>query len=1256
MNTFAAMSISGSVYLLDVINLTVDHVGAGTFVTNDMAGVVATGAGQSIELHSNGNLTLDSVVSADQKAGAVRLQAGTSITQTATGLITANQFSAQSNGLIDLCHIANDVNVFAAMSTSGSVSFLDAIDLTVDHVGAGTFVTNDLIGVIATGESQNIELNSNGKLALNQQVASNLGTGTVRLQGDTNVTQTAVGLITANQLSAQSKGPIDLSHVANDVNTFAALSASGSVYFLDANDLTIDHVGPGTCVTTDLSGVVANGVGQNIELHSNGKLTLNLQLASDQNTGTVRLQGDNNITQNGTGLIIANQFSAQSNGLIDLSQGKNEVNTFAAMSISGSVYLLDVINLTVDHVGSGTFVTTDLSGVVATGAGQSIELHSNGKLTLNQQMASDLGTGTIRLQGDTNVTQAAAGVITANQFSAQSNGMIDLSHVANDVNAFAALSTSGSVFFLDAIDLTIDHVDPGKLVTTDLSGVVTAGVGQSIELHSNGKLTLDLQVASEQATGTVRLQGDTNITQTATGVITSNQLSAQSNGLIDLSHVANDVNTFAALSTSGSVYFLDANDLTINHVGPGTCVTTDLSGVVASGVGQNIELHSNGKLTLNQQVASDLGTGTVRLQGDTSVTQAAAGVITANQFSAQSNGLIDLSQGKNEVNTFAATSVNKSISFYDKSKLTVGTVAGGTCVAATQTGVTALGVDGVVELHAKSLMTTSTGVVRADTVNLLSENDLLSETSIGSGKINYTKLETDYNVTDWSLILNSNPSSFSVVTLNLNISGTKNGAPVIGSVWVDVNPEKAGATVQLNQFSATGDVVLTSKGLDQPGTLNINNVSADGHVLIYTESAGANVALGYVHSGLTVCNSIVVDAGGTLSQLKGPNPYMISTGTHLSSTGALTDLGMILRQLGPDLTIPAGSVPLDAASQLSAIYANYDFFQIEKTFPSPSESIIRPLQVNSIQVTIGQGDETGWHYTILWGDGKKDENVKLTNSMNGASSQISHLYDTLNSTAKYEISVTVFIDQSISLATHSNGVSTFYEQRTLKASALASAVPPPPSIFATQKQVPLTPVPVIAVSPLGFTQPFVKAPDEIQLGTTEVQNLTKKKFLTLSLIPEDDSEPVALSMTEEGILKIVEGSKEEQSQLQLELLNADRLIEQFKGLPDGRYRLKLHRNLGDETLDERTVLETIIINGAPLNPVEEIIEQLRRNLDRKTESDRDVKAENGGASLMPIPNETSSVSGSQREIKLPTRSVSENVVTRNLATVMQDRS
>ena len=193
---------------------------------------------------------------------------------------------------------------------------------------------------------------------------------------------------------------------------------------------------------------------------------------------------------------------------------------------------------------------------------------------------------------------------------------------------------------------------------------------------------------------------------------------------------------------------------------------------------------------------------------------------------------------------------------------------------------------------------------------------------------------------------------------------------------------------------------------------------------------------------------------------------------------------------------------------------------------------------------------------------------------------------------------------------------TYFEQQELRTKVAVNAVPPPASLFYTPELVHVAQVQTLALAPVIFVQPLVNQPDEILLVPDDVQSFDKQKYLKLLLIPEDGSEVKELSLVD-GVLKYAPGDKN--TQLDLSILNGNQLIEQFKNLPDGRYRLNLYRTLGDEILDERTVLETVISNGVPTNPVEEIIDQLRRNLDREIEADKADGADGKGAGLNIVP-------------------------------------
>src|SRR5262249_13459267 len=141
-----------------------------------------------------------------------------------------------------------------------------------------------------------------------------------------------------------------------------------------------------------------------------------------------------------------------------------------------------------------------------------------------------------------------------------------------------------------------------------------------------------LNAAVTAGTATVRLNSGTTITQNAAGIITAANLAAVAHGTIDLcvTGAPNQVTgTFAADATTGpagsAVLFQNGPGFTVGTV-PGDACAAGATGV--RGNNADIDLVSaTGPLALNAAV--NAGTGTVRLNSGTTVTQAAAGVITA---------------------------------------------------------------------------------------------------------------------------------------------------------------------------------------------------------------------------------------------------------------------------------------------------------------------------------------------------------------------------------------------------------------------------------------------------------------------------------------------------------------------------------------------------------------------------------------------------------------------------------------------------
>src|SRR5262249_6844978 len=148
------------------------------------------------------------------------------------------------------------------------------------------------------------------------------------------------------------------------------------------------------------------------------------------------------------------------------------------------------------------------------------------------------------------------------------NGLIDLCDADNDVTTFAATSTTDAVYFHDVNEFTVGTVTGGALVTVTQIGVTA---GTDAPLHARTNLTIEEPV---QATNTVGLEAVTGfVKQTATGKIVADALSVQADDLIDLCESANNnVNTFAATSTTDSVYYHDLDGVKIDTVAGGTCV------------------------------------------------------------------------------------------------------------------------------------------------------------------------------------------------------------------------------------------------------------------------------------------------------------------------------------------------------------------------------------------------------------------------------------------------------------------------------------------------------------------------------------------------------------------------------------------------------------------------------------------------------------------------------------------------------------
>lgn len=258
-NTLAARNdaAAGTITFSDIDDLLVDAVGPASVADAAFSGVIGLNTvNGDVNLEAGGSLMVAKAISVG--TGDVRMFANGDISQTASGNISAvelgvrQQSAAGGNIVLDDLNAVDVLAVFNA-SDGGQIAFRNTMDLIVDTVAAvnipalpGTHAFNFMQtdGVLST--DGDILLKVDGSLLLNQQVSA--GSGDVRILTEGDLSQSATGQVTADQLGIRQRaaaGNIRLGDADNDVNVFSAINdAYGSVISLfDLDDLIVGEVG-----------------------------------------------------------------------------------------------------------------------------------------------------------------------------------------------------------------------------------------------------------------------------------------------------------------------------------------------------------------------------------------------------------------------------------------------------------------------------------------------------------------------------------------------------------------------------------------------------------------------------------------------------------------------------------------------------------------------------------------------------------------------------------------------------------------------------------------------------------------------------------------------------------------------------------------------------------------------------------------------------------------------------------------------------
>jgi hypothetical protein len=935
----------------------------GAGVTVGSEGALSCFAGAAGVTTSNGaivlnapNLTLNAALNAG--TATVGLTSAGTVSQNAAGVITAGNLGLNAAGNVTLDAAVNQVRgTFAASNTAAGavIQFQDGAGFTVGAFGA-IALFGGATGVVST--NSNITL-CGSTLIIDDAI--NAGTADVRLTSLGLITQNAAGVITGANLGLIAAGNVTLDRATNQItgNLAANDTGAGSVLqFLDGAGLTIGSEAALSCFAGATGLTTSNG---NIILNAP---TLDVNAAVNAGTAIVALTSAGAVSQTAAGVITASNLGVIAAGNVILDTATSQVSgTFAAHNTAaGAVIQFD----------SGAGFTVGTVPAIGLFAGFTGVISNNGDITLCGPTLSlttpvDAGTGTVRLTAETGgMTQTAAGVITAANLGLLANDNILLDTANNDVNGtFAANTTAaGSVIlFEDIATYTIGTITPAGCFTgatgiTSPSGTIVLCVP-----------SLDLTGPLNAGTGDVLIQSDGPVTQTAAGVITAANLGVNAVGNILLDVANNQVSgSFAAGDTgAGSpVQFNDGLGFTVGSLAALGCFLGATGVTSANG---NITL-SGPNLALNAAV--NAGTGAVRLASGGTVSQTAAGLITAADLGVTANGAITLDGAVNRVSgTVAANdaAAGAVVQFQDGLGFTINSVAalgqfgGATGIASANGDITLCG-DGIT---IDQLTSAGTADVRLNSTAGISQNaaGVITGSNLGVHAAGAVLLDRATNQVTGNLAANDSAAGSPIQFLDgagLTIGSetalscfpgatgvtTSSGNIVLNAPNLTLNAavDAGAATVGL---TSGGAVSQTATGVITAGNLGVNaasNVALDtdvnqvsGTLATHNTTAGAviqfrdgaGLTVGTVPAlGLFAATTGVTSTNGDIT-LCGPNLTLNAPVNSGTADVRLTSMGAITQSAAGTITaanlglLAAGNVLLTTTvNQVAGNFAAHD--------------------------------------------------------------------------------------------------------------------------------------------------------------------------------------------------------------------------------------------------------------------------------------------------------------------------------------------
>ncbi len=1021
-------------WLLDPYDITIQTLGSNAnvtaspnFTSNGNSAIVTTGSIQTA-LNAGTSVTVTTGAGGAQAgnitvANAIGKSAGgnASLTLTAINNIVFNagaNISASAGQLALTLNAGGTITNPATINTNGGL-------LTYNATGAAT-----QSGVISGAGG--LTKNGTGTLTLS---GANTYTGTTTISAGTLVAANATALgTTAGGTTIAPNATLDINGVAigaeavnvqgTGVGGNGAITGTGTGSLSGAVTLT-GNTTVGGSGTLTLSGVIADGGGNNYALTKTGSGTLILSSANTYGTGTNVNQGV---------LSLRNNSAAGNAGTVTVANG-------AAVELQGGVTLARALNLNGTGVG-GNGALRSISGnntwsgaVTLSGAS---EIQSDaGTLTVSGALNNagflatyDANTGSITdsgvISGAGGLTKTGAGTLTlgtANSYTGATNinaGTLAL-NAAGTIAASSGVANNGT--FTVAAPKTIDSMTGTG--NTVLGGTLTIGDASNTSSAYGGVISGTGGI-TKAGTGTLTLSGAntyTGVTTISAGTLSANSIGNVGGGASALGAPTTAANGTIALAGGATLQYTGAGSSSnriINLTSSGGIVDASGSGALTlsggvTGNARNLTLTGTGVGTENGTIATTsgtvtkAGTGTWTLSGANTYTGATA--INAGTLVASNAAALGTTAGGTTVAAGATLNIN-NVAIGAEAVTLNGTLRG-TGAGASLAGTVALNAAGAaIDTATATDALTLSGVVSganaltktgAGTLTLGGVNTYTGATNINAGTL---ALNAAGTIAASSGVANN--GAFTIAASKTIDSMTGTGNTVLGGTLTigdasNTSSAYGGVISGAGGITKAGTGTLTLSGANtytgvttiNAGTLQANGGNAIGDSSSVTAASGATLALGASETIGSLAGAGNVTLGANTLTAGGNGTNTTFSGV-MSGTGGLTKAGVSQMTLSGAntytgaTTISSGSLALSggaaisdtSAVNLSAAGANLTL-NASETIGSLAGVASTSVILNANTLTMGGNNGTTAYAGNIGGTGNLVKNGTGSTTLSG---------------------------------------------------------------------------------------------------------------------------------------------------------------------------------------------------------------------------------------------------------------------------------